>query len=61
MAIVAKDDLIISIDGEFNFIQGTPQQYEITVFKDFIGNELNLSEPTSFHVGIYSGDDKAIQ
>jgi hypothetical protein len=61
MAYVAKDDLIVSIDGEFNFIQGTPQQYEITIFKDFIGNELNLSEPTSFHVGIYSGDDKAIQ
>lgn len=61
MAYVAKDDIIVSVEAELNFIQGTPQSYEIILFKDFIGNPLNLSEPTSFHVALYSGDDKIIQ
>tara|TARA_R110002096_G_scaffold360915_1_gene553921 strand:- start:634 stop:1425 length:792 start_codon:yes stop_codon:yes gene_type:complete len=61
MTYVAKDDIIIQVDLENNFIQGNPQSYEITAYKDFIGNPLNLDEPTSFHVALYVNGNKVVQ
>ena len=61
MAYVAKDDIILYSDGEYNFIQGGNQSYTLTLYKDFIGNALNLNEPTSFHVAVYSDDVKYLQ
>ena len=61
MAYVAKDDIIIQVESEQDFSQGTPMSYEITAHKDFIGNPLNLNEPTSFHVALYVNGSKAVQ
>jgi hypothetical protein len=61
MPYVAKDDIILYIENEVNFIQGSPATYEFELYKDFIGNPLNLNEPTSFHVAIFSGDRKVLQ
>jgi len=61
MAYVAKDDIIIQVDVEKDFIQGTSQSYEITAYKDFIGNILNLNEPTSFHVSLFVNGNKVVQ
>jgi len=61
MAYVAKDDIILYSESEYNFIQGGNQAYTLTLYKDFIGNALNLNEPTSFHVAVYSDDVKYLQ
>lgn len=61
MAYVAKDDIVVFIENEFSFVQGNIQSYEIILYKDFIGNPLNLNEPTSFHVALYSDDLRVIQ
>jgi hypothetical protein len=61
MAYVAKDDIIIQVDLEKDFIQGSPQSYDITAYRDFIGNPLNLNEPTSFHVALYVDGNKVVQ
>ena len=61
MAYVAKDDIIIQVESEQDFSQGTPMSYEIKANKDFIGNPLNLNEPTSFHVALYVNGSKAVQ
>lgn len=61
MAYVAKDDIIIQVESEQDFTQGISQSYEILVHKDFIGNPLNLNEPTSFHVALYVNGSKAVQ
>tara|TARA_R110002124_G_scaffold246820_2_gene411937 strand:- start:1051 stop:2259 length:1209 start_codon:yes stop_codon:yes gene_type:complete len=61
MAYVAKDDIIIQVDVEKDFIQGTPESYDITAYRDFIGNALNLNEPTSFHVSLFVNGNKVVQ
>ena len=61
MAYVVKDDIILSIENEQNFIKGNSSTYELFLFKDFIGNPLNLNDPTSIHVALYSADDKVLQ
>jgi len=61
MPYVAKDDIIMSIDNELNFIQGSGQSYKIDLYKDFIGNSLNLNQPTSIHVAIFVGNEKVVQ
>ena len=61
MPYVAKDDIIIYVENELNVIQGNSQTYDILLYKDFIGNALNLNEPTAFHVAIYSDTNKALQ
>jgi hypothetical protein len=61
MAIIAKDDIILQIDAEFNFVQGNEQVYEFKLYKDFIGQALNLNEPTSIHAAIYRNDTKYLQ
>jgi hypothetical protein len=61
MSYVAKDDIIIQVESEQDFTQGISQSYEILVHKDFIGNPLNLNEPTSFHVALYVDGSKAVQ
>ena len=61
MAYVAKDDIIVYIESELNFIQGISQAYEITLYKDFIGNSLNMNQPTSFHVAIFDNSNKLLQ
>lgn len=61
MPYVAKDDIILQLENEINFIQGNSTKYELFLYKDFIGNALNLNEPTSYMVAIYSGDTKVLQ
>lgn len=61
MPYVAKDDIILNIENEINFIQGNATTYNLFLYKDFIGNALNLNEPTSYHVAIFSGDIKVLQ
>ena len=61
MPYVAKDDIILQLDNETNFIQGNSTTYELFLFKDFIGNPINLNEPTSFHVALFNGDIKLLQ
>lgn len=61
MPYVAKDDIILQLENETNFIQGNATKFELFLYKDFIGNALNLNEPTSFHVAIFSGDIKVLQ
>jgi hypothetical protein len=61
MAYVAKDDIILELQNEVNFVQGNETVFELFLYKDFIGNPLNLNEPTSFHAAIFSGDQKVLQ
>lgn len=61
MAYVAKDDIIAFIENEQNFMQGNFQEYEIILYKDSIGNALNLNQPTSFNVAIFNEDRKIFQ
>ena len=61
MPYVAKDDIILNLENEINFIQGNSTTYTLNLYKDFLGNSLNLNEPTSFHVAIFSGDIKVLQ
>jgi hypothetical protein len=61
MAYVAKDDIIVYLESELNFVQGISQSYEIDLYKDFIGQSLNMSQPTSFHVAIYDNQNKLLQ
>jgi surface protein len=61
MAYVAKDDIIIQVNSEKDITSGNSQSYEILVFKDFIGNPLDLNEPTSFHVALFVDGTKVIQ
>jgi len=61
MAYVAKDDIIVFVETETNFIQGTPHVYEILLYKDYIGAALNLNQPTSFNVAVYVEDAKVLQ
>ena len=61
MPYVAKDDIILYTEDTTNFIQGSSATYEFLLYKDFIGSPLNLNEPTSFHVAVYSGDNKVLQ
>lgn len=61
MAYVAKDDIIVYLESELNFVQGISQSYEIYLYKDFIGQSLNMSQPTSFHVAIYDNQNKLLQ
>lgn len=61
MPYVAKDDIIAHVETELNVIQGSAQTYDILLYKDFIGNALNLNEPTSFHVAVYSDNNKVLQ
>ena len=61
MPYVAKDDIILQIENEINFIQGNSTKYELFLYKDFIGNSLNLNEPTSYMVAVFSGDTKVLQ
>lgn len=61
MAIVAKDDIILEVQNLFNFTQGTEHTYEFKLYKDFVGQPLNLNEPTSIHASIYRNDVKYLQ
>lgn len=61
MAIVAKDDIILEIENVTNFVQGNIQTYEFKLYRDFIGQALNLNEPTSIHVAIYKSSVKYLQ
>lgn len=61
MAYVAKDDIIVFIENENDFIQGSSQTHELILYRDFIGTPLNLNQPTSFDVALYVGDKKVIQ
>lgn len=61
MAFVANDDIILFIESELNFIRGISQTYELILYKDFIGNALNMSQPTSFHVAIFDNQNKLLQ
>jgi hypothetical protein len=61
MAIVAKDDIILQVDSLFNFIQGNTQTYEFKLFRDFVGQALNLNEPTSIHAAIYKDGVRYLQ
>lgn len=61
MAIVAKDDIILEIENVTNFVQGNIQTYEFKLYRDFIGQALNLNEPTSIHAAIYKSDVKYLQ
>lgn len=60
MAYVVKEDIIASIDSTFNIIQGESQIYEITLDRDFIGNQLNARAVSSISVGIINSVGKKI-
>jgi len=61
MPYVAKDDIILNLENEINFIQGNATKFDLFLYKDFIGNALNLNEPTNFQVAIFLGDRKVLQ
>ena len=61
MPYVAKDDIILNIENEVNFIQGNATTFNLFLYKDFIGNALNLNEPTNYQVAIFLGDRKVLQ
>lgn len=61
MPVVAKDDIILELPSEINFIQGDSRTYEFTLYKDFVGVPLNLYEPTAYHIAIFRNDVKYLQ
>jgi hypothetical protein len=60
MAYVVQEDIIASIDLTFNLKQGESQIYEITLDRDFIGNQLNARAVTSISVGILNSSGKKV-
>lgn len=60
MAYVINEDIIASINSTFNLKQGESQIYEITLDRDFIGNQLNTRVVTSISVGILNAIGKKI-
>ena len=60
MAYVIKEDIIVSINSTFNLKQGESQIYELTLDRDFIGNQLNARVVTSISVGILNSAGKKI-
>ena len=61
MPYIAKDDLILFIENELNFLQGNPQSYTIALYKDYLDNGLDLDQPTSIHVALFVNDVRVIQ
>lgn len=61
MPYVAKDDLILFIENEENFLQGNPQAYIISLYKDYLDNGLDMDQPTSIHVALFVDDNRVIQ
>ena len=53
MPYVSKDDVLLYIDAPLDFSQGTAQDVQLVVFKDYINNQLNLSTADSITVTLF--------
>jgi len=60
MAYVVKEDMIASIDNTININQGDSNIYEITLHRDFIGNQLNAKKVSVISVGILNSAGKKV-
>ncbi len=52
MAYVVKEDIIAEIQNTVNIKQGESSTYEITLYRDFIGNQLNVRKVSVISVGV---------
>jgi hypothetical protein len=60
MAYVVKEDIIASIDTTINIVQGESNVYEITLDRDFIGNQLNAKKVSVISVGVLNGEGRKV-
>lgn len=60
MAYVVKEDIIANIDNTINIVQGESSIYEITLHRDFIGNQLNAKKVSVISVGVLNRVGKKV-
>ena len=60
MPYVVKEDIIAFVEETQNISQGTSGTFEISLFRDLIGNQLNASKATVISVAILNSNNEKI-
>lgn len=60
MAYVVQEDIIASIVNPINITQGESHIYEVTLYRDFIGNQLNARNVSVISVAILNKEFKKV-
>ena len=60
MAYVVQEDIIANIDNTINITQGQSHIYDITLYKDFIGNQLNARKISVISVAILNKEFRKV-
>lgn len=60
MAYVVQEDIIASIVNPINITQGESHIYEVTLYRDFIGNQLNARNVSVISVAVLNKEFKKV-